>query len=124
MSINTEEVQNSNYTDEEQKLINDKEKGNGSRPTYYDAYTDSTVEITKDFEDFLGRFVKGLQTRHFAPREDNDIKARTMNSDSELAQMMFDEARTTIPRKVAEQDVKYTQGEGLTKDSAKLFKDL
>lgn len=85
--------------------------------------SDSYHIYGKDFGDFLGRFVKGLQTRHFLPREDNDIKARTMNSDSELAQIMFDEARRVIPIKVAEQDEKYAQGEELTKDSAKIFKD-
>jgi hypothetical protein len=41
------------YTKEEQKLLDTKKREAGDRPTYYDADTESHIEITGTFENFL-----------------------------------------------------------------------
>ncbi len=88
-----------------------------------DCKGDSYHIYYKDFKDFLGRFAKGLETRHFHPEEDYDTEARTWNSDSEIVKVSFEEARRQIPIKIAAQNAKYEKGEDLTKDSTTLFKD-
>lgn len=75
----------------------------------------------KAFPDFLGRFVKGLETRHFKPEDDYDQEARTWNLNSELTQACFAESQDKIRKKVDEQNAKYAQGQDLTKASTKLL---
>ncbi len=86
-------------------------------------YGDSFHIYYKDFKDFLGRFAKGVETRHFAPEDDYDNEARTWNLGSELTQSIFAETRRQLPIKIAEQNAKYEQGVGMTKDSTVLFKE-
>jgi thymidylate synthase len=73
-------------------------------------------------QDFLDRFGKGLETRHFLPKGEYDKQSRTWMSNSGLVQDIFKEAQSEIVRKVASQNEKYAQGKELTKDSTQLFK--
>lgn len=78
----------------------------------------------KRFDDFNDRFLSLLFSRKFEDPDSNGYgqTARTYRTTDEVVKIMSEEAKETIEKKVAEQNAKYSKGEGLTKESSKIIK--